>query len=288
MNPGIYYLYEYADSRRVRNVGFIKVSRRYRSCILQIRAQGMPPDKETDPILCAFYFDGGGMTGSRIAVLKGISGSVSARLSVSEASFPGRRSLEGIDGFLIRMPETGDRLFWMASPSVPDPGFLHYREEPSRAADPQPEPEQEPGVQPKPVQEPDVQPGPGESLPQPGEVSASETARLPAAHVTRIDRSGIRRLPRKFWPLANNSFLLHGCHCYGHLLLLEEDGRVWLGVPGIYDAREARAADLFGFPRFTCAYAGIPALCEEERSDHPDFGHWLRCVGPASGLAPDK
>lgn len=62
-------------------------------------------------------------------------------------------------------------------------------------------------------------------------------------------------------------------------MLIEEGGRAWLGVPGIYSPQEARAADLFGFPRFTRSFAAFPELAEEERSASSDFGHWCRCVG---------
>ena len=95
----------------------------------------------------------------------------------------------------------------------------------------------------------------------------------------KIQRSDISILPRRFWSLANNSFLLHDYHNYNHLLLAEEAGRLWLGVPGIYDPREARAADLFGFPQFTREYAAQLDLEPEERSDSDDFGYWCRCVG---------
>ena len=95
----------------------------------------------------------------------------------------------------------------------------------------------------------------------------------------KIQRSDISILPRRFWSLANNSFLLHGYHNYNHLLLAEEAGRLWLGVPGIYDPREARAADLFGFPQFTREYAAQLDLEPEEHSDSDDFGYWCRCVG---------
>ena len=107
----------------------------------------------------------------------------------------------------------------------------------------------------------------------------SSSVETPQRTVKKIQRSDISRLPRKFWPLANNSFLLHGYHNYNHLMLIEEGGRTWLGVPGIYAPQEARAADLFGFPRFTRSCASCPELTEEERSDSSDFGHWCRCVG---------
>ena len=51
---------------------------------------------------------------------------------------------------------------------------------------------------------------------------------------------------------------------------------MWLGVPGIYHPREARAADLFGFPQFTRDYADTIGLSGDERSDGEDFGHWCR------------
>ncbi|HIX48176.1 MAG TPA: hypothetical protein H9981_04050 [Candidatus Mediterraneibacter caccavium] len=108
-------------------------------------------------------------------------------------------------------------------------------------------------------------------------LESAETKDLPL--VKKISREDLTLLPRKFWPLANNSFLLHGYHNYDHLALIEEDGRRWLGVPGIYDTREARAADLFGFPRFTRAYVSVLELSDEERNDTADFGHWCRCVG---------
>ena len=106
---------------------------------------------------------------------------------------------------------------------------------------------------------------------------ADEPPGQPSAR--KIQRSDIARLPRRFWPLANNSFLLHKYHNYNHLMLIEEEGRTWLGVPGVYAPQEARAADLFGFPRFTRSCAAFPELTDEERDDSGDFGHWCRCVG---------
>lgn len=124
---------------------------------------------------------------------------------------------------------------------------------------------------------------PAESFESPEDSALSEDSESPAGHPSakKIQRSDIAQLPRRFWPLANNSFLLHGYHNYNHLMLIEEEGRTWLGVPGIYAPQEARAADLFGFPRFTRSYASFPELSDEERSDSNDFGHWCRCVGTA-------
>ena len=114
-----------------------------------------------------------------------------------------------------------------------------------------------------------------DSKPEIAEQECQTTCRF---RCTKIQRQDLSRLIRREWQLANNSFLLHGYHNYSHLLLLEENGRLWLGVPGIYDPREARAADLFGFPRFT--REAVPALDLEETEQSTDehFGHWCRCV----------
>ena len=56
--------------------------------------------------------------------------------------------------------------------------------------------------------------------------------------------------------------------------LIEKDGHYWLGVPGIYDPREARAARLFGFPQFTDSYNDSLQLTDEECNPHENFGYW--------------
>ena len=120
-----------------------------------------------------------------------------------------------------------------------------------------------------------------ESEEQPSAAQSSPESHTTVSGARKIQRSDLSLLPRKFWPLANNSFLLHGYHNYAHLLLVEEDDRMWLGVPGIYDPREARAAELFGFPQFTRAYIRERDLSEEERNDDADFGHWCRYLDQA-------
>lgn len=62
------------------------------------------------------------------------------------------------------------------------------------------------------------------------ETSAAETSETEKiSSVRKLHRCDLSRLPRKQWYLANNSFLLHGCHNYGHLILIKEEGRYWLG-----------------------------------------------------------
>lgn len=94
----------------------------------------------------------------------------------------------------------------------------------------------------------------------------------------KIQRQGLSRLPRKEWRLANNSFLLHGFYNYHHLLYIEDDGQIWIGVPGIYHEREKMAADAFGFPEFRRMADVSVELEENEKNTYEDFGYWCRQV----------
>lgn len=95
---------------------------------------------------------------------------------------------------------------------------------------------------------------------------------------TKIQRQDIVNLPRCEWRLSNNSFLLHGYYNYHHLVIIEEDGNIWLGVPGIYHPKEAKAAEAFGFPQFIKAEKLNVDLSEDERNDGEEFGYWCRHI----------
>lgn len=297
MNPGTFYLYEYENSKRTRNVGFIKTSRHYRSCILQIHARGIPVGNGASMELRAFFRgEDDVLLSEQIAVLNCFGHNISTRLSVSESRFPEGRPLAQIDGFLIKLPGNAPSLFWMASDLFFDADIRKLKtistmqnEKPvDSSAVQNKKPVDSSAVQnEKPADSSAVQnqkPADASDMQNshPAETATAETDISASTNARKIRRSEMSQLPRKFWPLANNSFLLHGYHNYGHLLLIEEDSRLWLGVPGTYAPQEARAADLFGFPRFTRSYAGLPELTAEERADDEDFGHWCRCVGNVS------
>lgn len=310
MNPGIFYLYEYENNRRRRNVGFIKISRRYQTCILQIHARGVSAGNGAPLELYAFYRDGDAMTGTQIATLTCFGKTVSVRLPVSERSFPEGRPLSEMDGFLIKLPGEKTAVFWMASafffpvdigmlrppvspegeteePAVPAPGSDRTEEPGSDMEEAVPEesapvpeniapevPEQneeseEPEAPSSALDGAETPSGLSEDISSQEKDAVSRNCCSPdeKKKARKIQRSDISILPRRFWSLANNSFLLHGYHNYNHLLLAEEAGRLWLGVPGIYDPREARAADLFGFPQFTREYAAHLDLEPEECSE---------------------
>ncbi|MFP3156140.1 DUF6128 domain-containing protein [Lachnospiraceae bacterium ZAX-1] len=90
----------------------------------------------------------------------------------------------------------------------------------------------------------------------------------------RMELKDIRMLPKRYWYLGNNSFLLHGFFNYRYLLLgaMKEGGeKKWfIGIPGVYQSQEKVMATLFGFPEFKC----------EKKSDHKTdhFGYWYRII----------
>lgn len=94
----------------------------------------------------------------------------------------------------------------------------------------------------------------------------------------KIARQDISRFPRKEWRIANNSFLLHGYHNYHHLLYIEEEGKTWLGVPGVFHEKEEVAAKAFGFPEFRRLTDADLKLEENEKNTYEDFGYWCRQI----------
>ena len=103
---------------------------------------------------------------------------------------------------------------------------------------------------------------------------------IPSRNITyeKIARQDISRFPRKDWRIANNSFLLHGYHNYHHLLYIEEDGKTWLGVPGVFHEKEEVAAKAFGFPEFRRLTDADLKLEENEKNTYEDFGYWCRQI----------
>ena len=261
MEQGTSYLYEYNNGRPVRCAGFIHVTEHYHSCILQLRATQIPAADDDPFDLSAFRLTEDRIAVSRIGTAACRRSELTARLSVPDRMFPEGCTLAELSGFLIRRPEDSPAasalpVFWVAADPLPPADiFMPAAASAEDSAN--------------------SLSSPADTDPPADLGSAEKKSEIQAR---KIKRSDLTLLPRRFWPLANNSFLLHGYHNYGHLLLLEDDGRLWLGVPGIYDPREARAADLFGFPHFTQDGVSALDLSENECSTNVNFGHWCRCV----------
>lgn len=270
MTPGIYYFYEYQADKKIRNVGFLKLTQTFQSCHLQISIRQIPAASQEKLPLSMFFFEKDKPRKKTVAELPTQNQCVSCRVTLSEADFPPNLTLAKLHGFLL---QTADGRYFAASTGN-RPFSVNLLTD---------------WMEPAPCQEPDSE---SESIPAPEPETPSvlaeekmceppeETAQPcePTSRIRKLSYEELSTLQKPFWRLANNSFLLHGYHNYHHLLLLEEDGHQWLGVPGIYSPREAHAAELFGFPQFTREYHQKLTLSEDECSTDKDFGYWCRCL----------
>lgn len=88
----------------------------------------------------------------------------------------------------------------------------------------------------------------------------------------RIELRELRMLPRRYWYLGNNSFLLHGFFNYRYLILgqMQKGGlkRWFLGVPGVFQNQEKVMAAIFGFPEFKAE-----KITGQKTNQ---FGYWYR------------
>lgn len=97
------------------------------------------------------------------------------------------------------------------------------------------------------------------------------------AECVQIELKDLRELPKRYWYMGNNSFLLHGFFNYRYLVVGRTgEGRWFIGVPGIYQRQERVMAAIFGFPEF------IAVLSEQDYRDKGEpvghFGCWYRYI----------
>ena len=290
MNPGSYYLYEYESCCRRRNLGFLQISSHNYSYLLTLHVKNLPivPGEQLE--VHAFILENQTLTGSPVALLQCSGQNLSTQLVISGERFPHKRTLKHIDGFIIFSITQNRPQHWIAS-AVPLPDFYSFSDcslstEESLSSGPENPSLSEESL----ITEDTVSETVSEAALSDASIDTASTKEV-ATEVTpteetptedasiqarKITHAEISTLPRRFWPLANNSFLLHGCHNYHHLLLIKEKDHLWLGVPGLYDPREAHMANLFGFPQFTSSYISILELTEDECENSESFGHWCR------------
>lgn len=247
MKPGIYYFYEYQMDKKIRTVGFLKLTQAFDSCRLQISIRQISA-APTDKILLSMLFpENGRLRKKAVTELPFQNSCISCRVSLSKEDFPTAMTPTDLQGFLLET--SNGKSFAACCDSCPFSLSLLTDEPPVLTK-------------------------------EKAELSSeaiSDTDK-PAVSIRKLSYQDLSSLPKPLWRLANNSFLLHGCHNYHHLLLLEENGHQWLGIPGIYSPREANAAELFGFPQFTRDCHQKLTLSDEECSEDEDFGYWCRCL----------
>lgn len=282
MNTGIYYLYEYKNNEKIRNTGFIKLTKQEHTCFLQIHARNIPVTSQDTVRFSAFYLENDMANAKEFTDIACQNHIIAEKTTISELAFPNQFQLQQIDGFFLTLPHgevlaaTASNICFDASKITFVPSASGTASKPADTAD-------------APVTEPLI----SETEPEPSTeksavikttepIETTETIKPIKVETTcnpsvrKIQRSELSCLPRRYWNIANNSFLLHGYYNYNHLLLVKEDGHYWLGVPGIYDPKESRAAELFGFSQFTDSYNKQLSLTEDERNDYGRFGYWCR------------
>ena len=295
MNPGSYYLYEYESCCRRRNLGFLQISPHGYSYLLTLHVKNLPIVLGEQLEVHAFILENQTLTGSPVALLQCSGQNLSTQLVISGERFPHKRTLKHIDGFIIFSITQNRPQHWIAS-AVPLPDFYSFSDcslstEKALSSEPEnPSLSEEAAITEEIVSETVSEAALSDASINDTSIDAASTEVTPTEETAiqdasiqddsiqarKITHAEISTLPRRFWPLANNSFLLHGCHNYHHLLLIKEKDHLWLGVPGLYDPREAHMANLFGFPQFTSSYISILELTEDECENSESFGHWCR------------
>lgn len=97
----------------------------------------------------------------------------------------------------------------------------------------------------------------------------------------QIELKNLRELPKRYWYLGNNSFLLHGFFNYQYLVVGKNgEDRWFIGVPGVYQRQERVMAAIFGFPEFLAVKRECEQGKEDVREDEPinRFGCWCRYI----------
>ncbi len=87
-------------------------------------------------------------------------------------------------------------------------------------------------------------------------------------NIIKIELDDIKYLPSNCWICRNNSFLLHNYYIFKFLVVIHNDrGEYYLGVPGYFDEKEFAVANMFGFS------------INEKISQEPHIrGYWLKLI----------
>ena len=282
MESFIRYLYEYKDEQRVRNVGFVKVDQGEEGGTLQIHGRGTFLNN-ADIRVYLVYMEGKRCRGILMGQLEHVQSILSCRLVYDREEIEPYADLEELRGIML---ETNGQGTYAA---VWDEGVL-----PLNQMEPAVPREERPGMGEDMASEESVEAEVSEILEacaeegviekEPGtDAGEEEKEELEESNENRqekryckIMREDMKKLPQKNWYLANNSFLLHGYYNYRHLLLITDEGKRYLGVPGIYHRREEAAARSFGFSEFCRISEDSIILSPQECDRENDFGYWCR------------
>ena len=290
MESFIRYLYEYKDEQRVRNVGFVKVDQGEEGGTLQIHGRGTFLN-DADIRVYLVYMEGKRCRGILMGQLEHVQSILSCRLVYDREEIEPYADLEELRGIMLETNGQGTyAAVWdegvlplnQMEPAVP------REERPSMGEDMASEESVEAEVSEileACAEEGVVEKEPGTDAEEEGkeepeavaeEQSEESNENRQEQRYCKIMREDMKKLSQKNWYLANNSFLLHGYYNYRHLLLITDEGKRYLGVPGIYHRREEAAARSFGFSEFCRISEDSIILSPQECDRENDFGYWCR------------
>lgn len=297
MQRFISYLYLYENEEKAGNVGFAKIELRGEDCRIEVHMRGT----FTNNLSCKIYLftnEQNFIHGICIGDMKILNGAGNFGKIVPAAKIgPAGKTFAQMDGLLVLCED--ERIFatkWKEGVEVPI-GLRTFREDMMPVPEKVMKPEQKAPEQKAPEQE--------ASKPESADIHVAEVPMRnifpelewserwksmleeypvsqpfenKAITCVRIELKDLRELPKRYWYLGNNSFLLHGFFNYHHLLIGNEagdDGERWfLGVPGVYQPQERVMAAIFGFQEF------IPEQGHHEHTGEPlnQFGYWCRAM----------
>lgn len=286
MKRFIRYLYEYENGKRIRNVGFVKVEAGNEETTLHMQGKGFHESGDQKIVLYLFYEENGEIIGIRQEDIR-LTGPVLSYHQIytaNDVGVPGNYSK--INGILVET-ESGRRIAaaWDDRPvdvgrmreflpQIDDLQMNTLGREDEKTGRSTPENEE---MRPEDIDSGREDEKAGHNAPEQQKIRPTEVE-ISRPQYTKIQRQDISKLPRCEWRLANNQFLIHGYSNYHHLILLEEENVLKLGVPGIYHIKEAEYAEMFGFGEFLSVdELGILSDVTEERTEE-QFGYWCRTV----------
>lgn len=262
------YLYEYKDGKRIRNIGFVKGEFGEDSGRLMIQARGLYEKLDGKIQVFLFYPRGEGYESVFQGAIQRRSILLNDMLSFGREDLGHARTAEELTGLLLTGESGTNYMAVWNGENVEVDAIREIEEEEGQPEEVEP---MEKEAQESVVEEEDIR------LVQESDGSLEEERGEAPYICEKIQRRDLARLPRKYWYLANNNFLLHGFYTYHYLLWMEEEGVLYIGVPGVGHEREKQVAKAFGFTEFR-AVSEVHAE-EEEESVSEEFGYFFRRIG---------
>lgn len=280
MKQSICYLYEYEEYRQTKNVGFLKCIFKKESVTFQIHGKGLDCDKFMDLEMFLFMSNQEEYWVDRVGDVEGSQGIVNYMITIEGLD---SEKMNRYDGVLLQSKNHKKYVALWKQKSV----CLRYKREEEEAFDEEESDEVTMQCECEGDEEIEID---EEPCVEPIEIvvceaeQEKECVELVGVTYEKISRHGISGLPQREWKWANNNFLLHGYSNYNHLMLIREEGRLYLGVPGIYHQKEEMAAKSFGFPRFYPIDEVAKSMVDMEWDEKEQFGYWCRSVTERRGM----